>query len=277
MAQPEHLAMITNPSMTQQSTPSTARHEKATVQKDHDIVNKSYPFWQRFLEITALSLCALSISCFLLYLSLHVSLIYPARFRVLVSIPLAYLITDLLSGTIHWAMDNWGSDTAPFVAPFRRHHLHPEEITQHDFVELNGNTCLVGLLATLLAWLSLLIPDTPWLATAVFLQVTLVFGVLTNSIHAWAHTSKNELPKILRFAQESNIILNRRHHQEHHRAPHHKNYAITNGLTNGVCDRFGYYEFLGKIVTSISGQQPRHKSILEETIQKNSDSLASRP
>ena len=60
-----------------------------------------------------------------------------------------YLVSDFLSGFVHWAGDTIGDETTPvfgpnFVQPFRYHHVDPEDITRHDFIETNGNNCIVG-------------------------------------------------------------------------------------------------------------------------------------
>ena len=60
-----------------------------------------------------------------------------------------YIVSDFLSGVVHWAGDTVGDETTPifgpnFVKPFRFHHVDPEDITRHDFVETNGNNCIVA-------------------------------------------------------------------------------------------------------------------------------------
>ena len=61
-----------------------------------------------------------------------------------------YIVSDLLSGVVHWAGDTVGDETTPifgpnFVRPFRFHHVDPEDITRHDFVETNGSSCVGAL------------------------------------------------------------------------------------------------------------------------------------
>src|SRR5690349_21300670 len=65
--------------------------------------------------------------------------------------PLAgYLGAEFGAGLVHCLADNFGSEDTPFfgkafIRPFRDHHTDPQGITRHDFVEANGNNCLVTL------------------------------------------------------------------------------------------------------------------------------------
>lgn len=71
-----------------------------------------------------------------------------------------YVLADFGSGMAHWLFDRYGTVNTPvfgmgFVKPFREHHVDPKGITRHDFVETNGNNCIVT--APLLAF-ALLLP-----------------------------------------------------------------------------------------------------------------------
>ncbi len=60
-----------------------------------------------------------------------------------------YIVADFFSGLIHWLADRYGTQQTPFfgphfVTPFREHHVFPKKITTHDFIETNGNNCIVS-------------------------------------------------------------------------------------------------------------------------------------
>ena len=103
-----------------------------------------------------------------------------------------YLVADFMSGVVHWAGDTIGDQNTPifganFVTPFRYHHIDPKDITRHDFVETNGNNCIV--IAPILAVLLLVTPTTTgWFFYAcAVMAFTSCFVLCTNQFHKWAH------------------------------------------------------------------------------------------
>jgi ubiquitin-conjugating enzyme E2 variant len=139
---------------------------------------------------------------------------------VVIGFVAAEFVVDFVSGLLHWACDTWGEFTTPIVGPtlirsFRMHHVDPQDITKHSFIETNASTTY---------------PMPPFIAVALllcssnfFIQCycwTIVFGVilgiLTNEIHKWAHMVHRKPHAIIRFLQSTRLILS---HEEHHR--HH--------------------------------------------------------
>lgn len=160
---------------------------------------------------------------------------------VVLTVPGGYLGADLVSGVVHWAFDRFGSVDTPFfgprfVAPFRRHHEAPQEITRHGFVETNGNNFLATILP--LAGVSLLRIDVRYpgqLLLASLVTCTALFSLGTNQFHKWAHAP--DPPPVARWLQARRLILRPEHHDVHHAPPHDSNYCITAGWMNAPLAR----------------------------------------
>ncbi len=172
------------------------------------------------------------------------------------------LFSDFVSGFVHWLADNWGNPEWPilgtgFIRPFREHHTDPKEMTRHDFVELNGNNCLISIPTFFLALYqpfdtapeSAVFYAVFWMSTALW-----VFG--TNQFHAWAHV--DQPPRIVALLQTCRLILSRPNHDEHHKAPHNRNYCITTGWLNAPLRWLRFFEILEWSITQVTGVKPVH-------------------
>ncbi len=143
-----------------------------------------------------------------------------------------------------------------FIKPFREHHKDPEDITRHDWIETNGNACVVSmplLLATAVA-----IHPRPGDLFAVFIlgsALSLTLGVLaTNQFHKWAHMEHP--PRLALRFQRWGLILERQHHLIHHEAPFETYYCITTGWLNPLLQRLRFFEGLERLSRRWLGCRP---------------------
>jgi len=91
------------------------------------------------------------------------------------------------------------------------------------------------------------------------LFVTLGF---TNEIHKRAHQA--DPPFIFAQLQKMHLILPPDHHQVHHTSPFEKYYCITHGWMNPFLTTIGFFPFLERIITSLTGWLPREDDIGRE-------------
>jgi hypothetical protein len=144
-----------------------------------------------------------------------------------------WLLADLFSGLVHWALDTYGSVRTPIVGPaiirpFREHHADPQGMTRHDFFEVNGSSCLGCL---------------PMLVLSFFLDgfghallIATCAGILvTNQCHKWAHMDVP--PPFARALQKLRLVLRAEEHRLHHTPPYNSHFCTANGWLNGPLNR----------------------------------------
>ncbi len=168
---------------------------------------------------------------------------------------LGYTAADFLSGLAHWAGDTVGNATTPvfgrhFVVPFREHHRDPMAITRHDFVETNGNNCIVAV--PILVGIVLVMPGGT--GPLFFLCLTLTFAAwfvfCANQFHKWAHAET--APAVVRFLQRHSLLLSPAHHAVHHAPPHDKYYCIAVGWLNPLLTRIQFFRGLERLLAAVS-------------------------
>ncbi len=155
-----------------------------------------------------------------------------------------YLTADFLSGVVHWVGDTLGDTTTPiigknFVMPFRQHHVDPKEISTHDFIETNGNNCIVVLLPLAIAYLLMPTETTFWFFVSTLMGFLALFIVATNQFHKWAHS--DQPPRVAVLLQRWGLILSPEHHNIHHAQPHDRHYCITVGWMNPLLNRIQFF------------------------------------
>jgi ubiquitin-conjugating enzyme E2 variant len=176
---------------------------------------------------------------------------------VLALLTVGYFVTDFISGFVHWAGDSLGSETMPvlgahFVKPFRFHHVDQKDITRHDFIETNGNNCILSVL--LMLHVAILMPRTP---SFFFYYGALMFSIAlftlgTNQFHKWAHREPEELGPIIRGLQRAGLILSPEHHNTHHTAPFETYYCITHGMLNPLLARARFFRRAERLVAMVA-------------------------
>jgi ubiquitin-conjugating enzyme E2 variant len=189
------------------------------------------------------------------------ALAFGLRYPWMPLIMLAGFVTaDFLSGVIHWTADTWFRDTLPVLGrrllkPFRVHHVNPDDFLRRNVLDTNGDVAAI-VIPFLIAVFRVSTTE-PWSAAlAVYVVSFCAAGLPTNQVHQWAHM-KNP-PTIIRWLQSSRLILSRRAHLQHHKAPHIDNYCIALGWCNPLLTAIGFFPRLERMVTRLTGLQPRH-------------------
>lgn len=172
-----------------------------------------------------------------------------------------WLAADLFSGLVHWGFDTWGSVRTPwlgprFIRPFREHHVDPQAITRHDFVETNGASCMASI-PVLLATASMPLSTAGWQFAQAVLLATALGVLLTNQCHKWAHLEPGRIPRAARLAQDLGLILRPAQHLRHHTPPFDSHYCTASGWLNRPLQALGLFHVLERGIAGWSGARRR--------------------
>lgn len=170
-----------------------------------------------------------------------------------------YVMSDFVSGFVHWLFDTWGSPSTPvvgatFITPFRVHHSDPKDITRHGFIATNGHNCLASVPVLIIG---LLLPVS-WSGSLVVLSflLALCLGVFaTNQFHKWAH--QDSVSPLIRWLQQHKVVLSPEHHDLHHQAPYLTNYCITTGWLNRPLNAIRFFRTMERCIQAVTGTEPR--------------------
>jgi ubiquitin-conjugating enzyme E2 variant len=237
------------------------------------VLASQYTKTKRFGEI-------LSVGSFILFFSLSILNLLPHLRRenmwiITAASGTAMILADLFSGLVHWGADTWGGLETPvvgktFIRSFREHHVDPFQITRHDWIETNGDNCMLTVPALMiLSFLTIGEGNDKDLFIVSFIIMLALFVALTNQIHKWAHMLKPSTS--IAWLQNISIILSRRNHQIHHHTPFDRYYCITTGWLNPVLGSIGFWKRIENTITWVTGISPR-KDDAFWTVQQPTDS-----
>jgi len=233
--------------------------EWAKRKENASVLASQYSSGKRFGEY-------LSVFSFLLFLSVTLFKLFPLLRKenlwvLAAASATAMILADLYSGLVHWGADSWGNLKTPFVGKtfirsFREHHVDPFQITRHDWVETNGDNCMLTVPALMvLSFINIVEGSNKEIFLFFFMTMLALFVALTNQFHKWAHMLKPSTG--VAWLQNHNIILSRKNHQIHHHTPFDRYYCITTGWLNPLLGSIGFWKRIENTITWITGLVPR--------------------
>ena len=172
------------------------------------------------------------------------------------AILLGIVLSDFMSGFLHWFFDTFFEETTPFIGPhlitpFREHHRDPTGMTHHGFLELTGTESRIrsSTRSRVVVWSRQ--SGSGWGVFNYTLAVSFTIALtnLTNQLHCWAHQSSPV--RFARWLQRCGFAISASHHARHHAPPHRSAYCITNGWTNRLADIFSIFARLEKLFVAI--------------------------
>ncbi|MEL6348347.1 MAG: fatty acid desaturase CarF family protein [Myxococcota bacterium] len=161
---------------------------------------------------------------------------------LLISLPFLWALIDLFTGTVHWALDTFGTEDTPLIGDtifrFRLHHTHPKEILNDDFLANTGRAAVPAVL-----YFGLILLISLWSPVLAAMMTFFAFGgVATNYIHKLAHQASP--PAWAVQLQRCGLFLSAEAHDVHHSGDHRSSYCITSGWMNPLLDRYKVFDRL---------------------------------
>jgi hypothetical protein len=182
-----------------------------------------------------------------------------------------WLITDWISGFVHWLEDSYGHPFLPLVGrrvtkPNLLHHYRPRAFISNSWyasAELLLAACLVALLIAL---------TLGRLGPMVILAA--VLGANANQIHKWSHRTPHENGAIIVLMQRLKLLQSPDHHNKHHLGSRDSHYCVLTNFMNPILDSCRFWRGLEIVVNRLLGIKKRDDdTILSAVLAEEPDFL----
>ncbi len=167
------------------------------------------------------------------------------------------LLTDFISGVIHWWEDtygnpNWGFGIGKYlIIPNLIHHLKPRDFIRRPYYTRNFPAIIVSFLFSAIVYLIC----RDWrVAFFVFL-----YGSQSVEIHAINHRTDKENGKFLILLQRSGLIQSKRHHANHHIKPNDADFCLMTNWVNPILNKINFWQNLEVLVLVLLKIAPRNR------------------
>jgi len=145
---------------------------------------------------------------------------------------IGWLLSDFIGGILHWFGDSYyQSSDSTFFKHFIDHHIHPNDILNHDYYFMEWETYLLYFIIRIFfGRLSLWTAISTW-------------GLHCTYFHKQAHMY-GKSNKFICFLQKYHIILPPDVHHIHHTVPHNRYYCVCIGILNPFLEKIKFWNFL---------------------------------
>ncbi len=129
-----------------------------------------------------------------------------------------------------------------------------QDFLQRHWIDTNGDVATIVTVALALALQFSSTSVAGWCGL-LFVVVLAAVTLPTNQVHQWAHMRRP--PAIIGWLQAHGVLLSHPEHALHHAPPYLTNYCIALGWANGVLVRINAFPRLERLITRVTGVQPR--------------------
>lgn len=159
------------------------------------------------------------------------------------------LLTDFVTGFVHFWIDQYGREEMPIVGKSVislniNHHKNPKDMTRRTYWALTWSSWVLGFVIVLL-WF-LMFGRVDW--EIIFL---VVYGSQGNIIHKWAHQTKKENGRFISWLQKLKLIPNKHQHRHHHNSPFDTYFCVQTIFLNPVLEKIKFWKGVVWTLTKI--------------------------
>jgi len=157
-----------------------------------------------------------------------------------VKLILLILLTDFVTGFVHFWIDQYGREDMPLVGKSVislniNHHMHPMEMTKRSYWSLTWTSWVLGFVILLLWFVAF--RQLNW--EVVFF---VLYGAQGNIIHKWSHRTKSQNGYVITLLQKWKLIPDKHQHRHHHRSPFDTYFCVMTVFLNPILERIRFWE-----------------------------------
>lgn len=159
------------------------------------------------------------------------------------------LLSDFISGLIHWLEDVYAKPGMPLVDQIavdnQLHHDKPRDFVKKNWFQSCWDSVLAGIIIIAAAWYF----DV--LSWPIILFVSLVANA--NQVHKWAHQNQQEKHSIVTLLQKLKLLQTPREHAKHHSGEKNTHYCVITNVLNPVLEKINFWRNLERLNHFIFG------------------------
>jgi ubiquitin-conjugating enzyme E2 variant len=165
-----------------------------------------------------------------------------------------WLITDFISGFVHWLEDSYGHPHMPVVGryvtkPDLLHHYNPRKFVTNSWFSSSDLLLILCSASLLVAFIFGRLSPMVCLGA--------VLGVNANQIHKWCHRTARENGRFIVGLQRLRLVQTPRQHHQHHVGRKDAAYCVLTGLLNPILDGCRFWRGLEFVIETTFGLKKR--------------------
>src|SRR5512138_136807 len=159
-----------------------------------------------------------------------------------------WLVTDFISGFVHWLEDSYGHPHLPIIGryvtkPDLLHHFHPRKFVTNSWFSSSDLLLLLCLASLVVAF------AIDRLSPMVFLAA--VLGVNANQVHKWCHRTPRENGRFIGALQTLRLVQSPRQHRRHHVDKKDAAYCVLTDFLNPILDSCRFWRALEFVILKV--------------------------